>query len=113
GPPQRGLTPPASSKSRWTRSEERRGVWRAHTSCAARPCYNLWHLAFEHRNARRCAKEYRMGTILLIILIILLLSGLPAWPHARNWGYGPSGIIGVLLVVLLVLLILRVLPWGF
>jgi hypothetical protein len=59
------------------------------------------------------AKEFLMGTILLIILILLLLGGLPAWPHARDWGYGPSGLVGVLLVILLVLLILRVLPWGF
>jgi hypothetical protein len=53
-----------------------------------------------------------MGTILLIILILLLLGGIPTWPHSRNWGYGPSGIIGFLLVVLLVLLILEMIPWG-
>lgn len=52
-----------------------------------------------------------MGTILLIILILLLLGGLPTWPYARNWGYGPSGLVGVLLVVLLVLLLFRVMPW--
>jgi hypothetical protein len=54
-----------------------------------------------------------MGLILLIILILLLLGTSPSWPHARTWGYGPSGLVGLLLVVLLVLLILRVLPWGF
>ncbi len=52
-----------------------------------------------------------MGTILLIVLILLLLGGLPTWPYARNWGYGPSGLVGVVLVVLLVLLLFRVLPW--
>jgi Protein of unknown function (DUF3309) len=52
-----------------------------------------------------------MGTILLIILILLLIGGFPAWPYSRNWGYGPSGILGVLLVVLLVLLILDRVPW--
>ncbi len=53
-----------------------------------------------------------MGLILLIILIILLLGGLPAWPYARNWGYGPSGIVGLFLVILIVLLVLNVIPWG-
>ena len=40
-----------------------------------------------------------MGTILLILLILMLLGGLPTWPHSRNWGYGPSGIIGTILIV--------------
>ncbi len=53
-----------------------------------------------------------MGLILLIILILLLLGAFPRWPYARSWGYGPSGILGVLLIVLLVLLLLQVIPWG-
>ncbi|CBS87386.1 flagellar basal body-associated protein FliL [Azospirillum lipoferum] len=47
-----------------------------------------------------------LGTILLIILILLLLGAVPAWPHSRGWGYGPSGILGVLLIVLIVLLLM-------
>ena len=47
-----------------------------------------------------------MGTILIVILILLLVGGLPVFPHSRSWGYGPSGIIGVVLVVLLGLLLL-------
>nr|WP_281262024.1 DUF3309 family protein [Azospirillum thermophilum] len=47
-----------------------------------------------------------MGTILLIILILLLIGAVPAWPHSRAWGYGPSGILGILLIVLLVLLLM-------
>jgi hypothetical protein len=53
-----------------------------------------------------------MGLILFIILILLLLGSFPTWPHARNWGYGPSGLLGLLLVVLLVLLILGAFPGG-
>jgi hypothetical protein len=49
-----------------------------------------------------------MGLILLIILIILLLGAVPAWPHSRNWGYGPSGGLGLLLVIVLILVLLRV-----
>ena len=54
-----------------------------------------------------------MGLLLLIVLVLLLFGGLPTWPYARNWGYGPSGIAGLLVVVLLVLLIFQVVPWGY
>ena len=54
-----------------------------------------------------------MGLILLILLVLLLVGGLPRWPHSRNWGYGPSGILGLLLVVLLIMLLLSVIPFGF
>ena len=54
-----------------------------------------------------------MGTILLIILVLLLLGAFPTNRYSRNWGYGPSGLVGVLLIVLLVLLLMNVVPWGF
>ena len=54
-----------------------------------------------------------MGMILLIVLILLLIGGLPTWPHSRKWGYRPVGIVGLLLVVLLVLLLLDVIRFGF
>ncbi len=47
-----------------------------------------------------------LGTILFVVLILLLLGAIPAWPHSRGWGYGPSGGLGLLLVILLVLLFL-------
>ena len=47
-----------------------------------------------------------LGTILLIILILLLIGALPAWPHAAGWGYGPSGLLGVVLIVVIVLLLM-------
>ena len=47
-----------------------------------------------------------MTTSLLIVLILLLIGGLPVFPHSKSWGYGPSGIIGTVLVVLLILLLL-------
>jgi hypothetical protein len=46
-----------------------------------------------------------ISTILLIVLILILVGAIPSWPHSRNWGYGPTGIVGVLLIVLLVLLL--------
>ncbi|MNT20937.1 hypothetical protein D3C72_1562590 [compost metagenome] len=47
-----------------------------------------------------------IGTILLIILVLLLVGALPAWPYSSGWGYWPSGGLGliVLIVVLLVVL---------
>lgn len=47
-----------------------------------------------------------LGTILIIILILLLLGAIPAWPHSRGWGYGPSGLLGVVVVVLLILVLM-------
>jgi hypothetical protein len=46
-----------------------------------------------------------MSTILLVILVLLLLGALPAWPYSRSWGYYPSGGLGLVVVVLLVLLL--------
>ncbi len=46
-----------------------------------------------------------MGVIVLVVLLLLLLGALPAWPHSRNWGYRPSGALGVILAVVLVLML--------
>jgi hypothetical protein len=47
-----------------------------------------------------------IGTILLIVLILALIGAIPAWPHSRSWGYGPSGGLGLIVVVLVVLLLM-------
>ena len=47
-----------------------------------------------------------LGTVLLIVLILILIGVLPAWPHARSWGYGPSGIVGTVLLILIVLFLM-------
>ena len=46
---------------------------------------------------------------MVIVLVLLLLGALPTWPHSRNWGYGPGGVLGAILVILLILLLLGVL----
>jgi hypothetical protein len=46
-----------------------------------------------------------LTTLLIIILVIALIGGLPTWPHAANWGWGPSGLVGVLLIILLILVL--------
>lgn len=47
-----------------------------------------------------------VATILLIVLILILIGALPAWPHAATWGYGPSSVLGVIVVVLIILLLM-------
>jgi len=47
-----------------------------------------------------------ISTIVIIVLILVLVGAVPAWPHSRSWGYGPSGIVGGVLVVVLVLLLM-------
>jgi hypothetical protein len=47
-----------------------------------------------------------LGTILLIVLVLILIGVIPTWPHSRNWGYAPSGLLGVVLVIVIVLLVL-------
>src|ERR1700687_4234107 len=44
------------------------------------------------------ANAMSLGLILLIVVILMLVGVVPAWPHARGWGYGPSGIVGVVLL---------------
>jgi hypothetical protein len=69
----------------------------------------LRHTGFDLRTR----SGIRMGTLLLIILILLLIGGLPTWPHSRRWGYGPSGGLGVVLAVLLILILLGYVPRSF
>ncbi len=46
-----------------------------------------------------------LGTILLIVLVLMLIGAIPAWPHSRSWGYGPSGGLGLVVIILIVLLL--------
>jgi len=47
-----------------------------------------------------------MGLILTIFLILLLVGAIPTWPHSREWGYGPSGLLGTVLLIVIILLLL-------
>jgi hypothetical protein len=47
-----------------------------------------------------------LGTILIIVLLLMLIGAVPAWPHSRNWGYYPSGGLGLVLMILVILLLL-------
>jgi hypothetical protein len=47
-----------------------------------------------------------MPSILLIVLVILLIAALPAWPYSAGWGYYPSGGLGTVLVIIVILVLL-------
>jgi hypothetical protein len=46
-----------------------------------------------------------IGTIFLIVLVLILIGVIPTWPHSRQWGYAPSGIVSIILIVLRVMLL--------
>jgi hypothetical protein len=47
-----------------------------------------------------------ISTILLVLLIIILIGALPAWPYSGSWGYYPSSGVGLVLLVLVILILL-------
>jgi hypothetical protein len=44
-----------------------------------------------------------MITVLIVLAVLMLLGAIPAWPHSRNWGYGPSGGLGLVLLIVVIL----------
>jgi hypothetical protein len=44
--------------------------------------------------------------LLVILLILILLGAIPAWPHSAEWGYAPSGVIGLIVVIVIILMLL-------
>jgi hypothetical protein len=46
------------------------------------------------------------STLLIIVLIVVLLAVLPAWPYSAGWGYYPSGILGLILLIVIILALL-------
>ena len=48
-----------------------------------------------------------LETVLIIVLILILIGALPAWPYSSRWGYYPSSGIGLILLILLILILLR------
>ena len=42
-------------------------------------------------------------SFLFVLLIVLVIGALPAWPYSRTWGFYPSGVIGLVIIVLIVM----------
>jgi hypothetical protein len=47
-----------------------------------------------------------LSTVLLVVLLLLVIGALPAWPYSRSWGYYPSGGLGLVLVIIVILLLM-------
>jgi hypothetical protein len=47
-----------------------------------------------------------LSTILIVVLVVMLIGSLPAWPHSRSWGYAPGGFLSLILLVFLILFIM-------
>jgi Protein of unknown function (DUF3309) len=46
-----------------------------------------------------------MVTLLIVLAVLMLIGAIPAWPHSRGWGYGPSGGLGLIVLILLILVL--------
>lgn len=51
-------------------------------------------------------KAISQRTIILILLIILLIGTLPAWPYSGGWGYYPSGGVGLVVIIVLIFVLM-------
>jgi hypothetical protein len=47
-----------------------------------------------------------MEMLLILVLLLLLVGAVPAWPHSRKWGYAPSGGLGLVLLIVIVLVLM-------
>lgn len=67
-----------------------------------------------HRDAIHFARKATlMATLLLLVLVLLLIGAVPAWPYNTGWGYYPSGGIGLVLAIVLLLALFGAIPWRF
>jgi hypothetical protein len=65
-----------------------------------------WQGIYTHDAHPVLREAHMLGTILLVLLILMLIGAVPAWPHSRNWGYYPSGGLGLVVIILVILLVL-------
>ncbi len=47
-----------------------------------------------------------VSAALIVLLAMLFVAALPAWPYSSRWGFGPGGVLGIMLAIA-VLLALR------
>lgn len=46
-----------------------------------------------------------MVSFLFLLLIVLVIATMPAWPYSRTWGYYPSGLAALVVSVLILMAI--------
>jgi len=47
-----------------------------------------------------------LNLLILVVVVMLLVGALPAWPHSRGWGYFPAGTLGTVLIVVILLAVM-------
>ena len=120
--PARRLAPPVQRKTIFTATAELFAAGCVWTVAGLRPAFDdslanrrsdrspmLGHDFPQQRSKNKKYSGERImtvSTILLIIVVLMLVGAVPAWPHSRGWGYGPSGALGTILLILVVLLLL-------
>jgi hypothetical protein len=72
--------------------------------CIGAVC-NRGHATNEQSATVEREESNTMVMILTILAVLTLLGAIPAWPHSRNWGYGPSGGLGLVLLIVVILLL--------
>jgi hypothetical protein len=56
--------------------------------------------------ARPAAREEcDMVLAAMVVLLVLALGAVPAWPYSREWGYYPSSALMVALIIVLALVL--------
>ena len=68
----------------------------------------LRHIRATEYDNRKRKDRAMVRTVLIVIIILLLLGSLPAWPYSAGWGYYPAGGLGGLLIILIILALLGV-----
>lgn len=49
--------------------------------------------------------------VIVILLVVLLIGSLPAWPYSGGWGYSPAGVLAAIIAVLLLLWLVGVIEF--
>jgi hypothetical protein len=47
-----------------------------------------------------------LASVILLLVVLMLVGALPAWPHSSHWGYAPSGALGTVFIIILILFFL-------
>jgi len=90
--------------SRFAETQRRYSQWLPGEVAASRSCgliLMVWRVRAGHVPAKQ-TNPVNARLLLIIILLVLLIGSLPAWPYSHNWGYWPGGTIGAILIILII-----------